>query len=191
MPSPAKQYNSYTYADMLLWDDSARYELYDGEPVALASPSTAHQQISGELFRQIANNLVGKRCQVFSAPLDVCLFEKQGDQPQDVTTVVQPDLMVVCDPKKIDRNGIHGAPDLVIEILSDSSRRSDRLVKFHLYEKAMVPEYWIVDPSNHTVMVHLLQEGFYGSPEVYLPGANISVSVLDDCSINLNRVFSL
>ena len=191
MLSPAKQYNSYTYADMLLWDDSTRYELYDGEPVALASPSTTHQQISGELFRQIANNLVGKRCQVFSAPLDVCLFEKQGDQPQDVTTVVQPDLMVVCDPKKIDRNGIHGAPDLVIEILSDSSRRSDRLVKFHLYEKAMVPEYWIVDPSNHTVMVHLLQEGFYGSPEVYLPGANISVSVLDDCSIILNRVFSL
>ena len=191
MSLPAKQYHSYTYADMLLWDDSTRYELYDGEPVALASPSTTHQQISGELFRQIANNLVGKRCQVFSAPLDVCLFEKQGDQPQDVTTVVQPDLMVVCDPKRIDRNGIHGAPDLVIEILSDSSRRNDRLVKFHLYEKAMVPEYWIVDPSNHTVMVHLLQEGFYGSPEVYLPGANISVSVLDDCSINLNRVFSL
>ena len=191
MPSPAKQYNSYTYADMLLWDDSTRYELYDGEPVALASPSTTHQQISGELFRQIANNLVGKRCQVFSAPLDVCLFEKQGDQPQDVTTVVQPDLMVVCDPKKIDQQGIHGAPDLVIEILSDSSRRSDRLVKFHLYEKAMVSEYWIVDPGNHTVMVHLLQEGFYGSPEVYLPGANISVSVLDGCSVNLNRVFSL
>ncbi len=191
MSLPAKQYNSYTYADMLLWDDSTRYELYDGEPVALASPSTAHQRISRELLFQFTDYLSGKRCEVFSAPFDVRLFEKQGDQPQDVTTVVQPDLMVVCDPKRIDRNGIHGAPDLVIEILSDSSRRSDRLVKFHLYEKAMVPEYWIVDPSNHTVMVHLLQEGFYGSPEVYLPGANISVSVLDDCSINLNRVFSL
>ena len=111
------------------------------------------------------------------------------DRPEDVGTVVQPDLMVVCDHGKGDRHGVHGAPDLVIEILSDSTRRTDRLTKFNLYQRAGVREYWIVDPDSLTVAVHLLQDGQYGSPDFYAANAAIPVSILDDCMVDLARVF--
>lgn len=112
------QENKYTYQDLLDWDDGERYELYNGRPMAMSSPTDVHQTISGEIFRQLANFLVGKKYRVFSAPFDVRLFEKPGDSPADVDTVVQPDLMVVCDRSKINQHGIHGAPDLVVEITS-------------------------------------------------------------------------
>ena len=102
---------------------------------------------------------------------------------------MQPDLMVVCDRNKVDRHGVHGAPDLVIEILSDSTRRADRLTKFNLYQRAGVREYWIVDPDAHTVAVHLLQDGQYGSPDFYATNMSVPVSILDDCKIDLVRVF--
>ena len=119
-PLPAEK--RYTYADLLDWDSSVRYELYDSQPVALASPSDVHQEVSGELFVQLHDYLRGKRCKVYSAPFDVRPFEGQEDRPEDVDTVVQPDLLVVCDPEKVDRRGVHGTPDLVVEILSESSQ---------------------------------------------------------------------
>ena len=132
---------SYTYEDLLSWDDGDRYELYDGIPVAMASPSDVHQDVLGEIYWQIKSYLRGKQCRVFFAPFDVRLFEKPGDKPGDVDTVVQPDLMVVCDPDKIDGHGIHGAPDLVVEITSPSTRRYDRLLKLDRYMRAGVREY--------------------------------------------------
>lgn len=186
-PLPAEK--RYTYADLLEWDDSVRYELYDGQPVALASPSDVHQLISGELFVQIHAHLRGKRCNVFSAPFDVRLFEGQGDGPENVDTVVQPDLLVVCDPKKVDRRGVHGAPDLVVEILSESTRRSDRWTKFRLYQQAGVQEYWIVDPVTQVVSVHVLEEGAYPSPTVYSKDTVLPATVLEECTIDLSTVF--
>ena len=135
-----------------------RYEFYDGQPVVLPSPSDLHQEVSGELFRQLANHLLKKRCKVYAAPFDVRLFEGQEDSPEDVDTVVQPDLLVVCDPKKVDRRGVHGAPNLVVEILSESTRRNDRWTKFRMYQQAGVGEYWIVDPMAQVVSVHVLEE---------------------------------
>ena len=179
----------YTYADILSWDDGVRYELYNGQPVLLASPSDVHQLVSGELFRQFANYLVGKRCKVYSAPFDVRLFEEANDRPEDIDTVVQPDLMVVCDQSKVDRHGIHGAPDLVVEILSDSTRRTDRLTKFNLYQQAGVPEYWIVDPSSRVVSVYTLEDGTYHAAATYATDASVPVGVLEDCSIDLTMVF--
>ena len=183
------QERRYTFADLLGWDDHTRYELYDGQPVALASPSDVHQRISMALSVQLGSYLMGKKCSVYAAPFDVRLFEERGDSPDDVDTVLQPDLMVVCDPGKVDRHGVHGAPDLVIEILSDSTRRIDRLTKFGLYQRAGVREYWIVDPEAQTVAVHLLQDGQYGSPDFYAANAAVPVSVLDDCAVDLARVF--
>jgi Uma2 family endonuclease len=187
--SPLPAENSYTYADLLTWDDDIRYELHYGQPVALASPSEGHQRVLTGLLIQIGSYLEGKRCRVYPAPLDVRLFEQAEEPPEDVDTVVQPDLMVVCDPDKADRRGIHGAPDLVVEILSDSTRRVDRLVKYQLYQRAGVPEYWIVDPAGKTVAVHRLQDGQYGSPDLYLAGDTVPVSVLEDCTIDLTRIF--
>ena len=187
--APLPQERRYTYADLLAWDDNTRYELYDGQPVALASPSDSHQRVLTALLLQLGNYLEGKRCNVYPAPFDVRLFQNAKDLPEDVGTVVQPDLMVVCDENKVDRHGVHGAPDLVIEILSDSTRRIDRLTKFNLYQRAGVREYWIVDPDAHTVAVHLLQDGQYGSPDFYAANTTIPVSILDDCMVDLSRVF--
>lgn len=180
---------SYTYEDLLSWDDGDRYELYDGISVVMESPSDTHQTISGEIFRQLANFLVGKKCKAFSAPFDVRLFEKPGDTPKDVDTVVQPDLMVVCDQSKLDRHGIHGAPDLVVEIISPSTQRYDRLVKLDLYQRAGVKEYWIVDPPYRSVQVLTLTGGLLLPKEVYGQAGIARVNVLEGCFIDLSTVF--
>ena len=187
--SPLPKEQHYTFADLLVWDNDTRYELYDGHPVALASPTNVHQMISGELFRQLANYLVGKRCKVFSAPFDVRIFEEQGDSPEDVDTVLQPDLMVVCDPDKVDRHGIRGTPDLVIEILSQSSARYDRVFKFSLYQRAGVKEYWIVDPVTRTVCVYTMEDGAYHAADVYSSDLSVPAGILDNCNIDLSTVF--
>ncbi len=189
MSLPVKKGDGYTYADILAWEDNQRYELHHGKVIALASPTDIHQGISGEIFAQLFNYLKGKRCKAYYAPLDVRLFETEDDRPEDVDTVVQPDLMVVCDLKKVDRRGIHGAPDLVIEILSDSTRRYDCQVKYKMYQAAGVQEYWIVDPAAHTVAVHILENGLYNSPDFYMSGAVVPVSVLENCSVDFGQVF--
>ena len=179
----------YTYADLLEWEDDTRYELFNGQPRAMSSPTDIHQEISGGLHLQIGNYLRGKNCKVYYSPFDVRLFEEPGDQPEDIDTVVQPDLVVVCDPKKVDRHGVRGAPDLVIEILSESTRKLDRLIKFNLYQKAGVKEYWIVDPASRTVAVYTLDEGAYHGAETYASDTVVPVGVLEDCQIDLSEVF--
>lgn len=187
--APLPQEVRYTYADLMEWEGPTRYELYDGVPRAMSSPTDFHQDISMELGTQLHTYLRGKRCKVYHAPFDVRLFERPGDRPEDVDTVVQPDLMVVCDQDKVDRHGIHGAPDMVVEILSPSTRRLDKLTKFHLYQEAGVKEYWVVDPETRTVLVHHAEDGLYGSPDVYTGEASVPVSVLDGCVIDLSLVF--
>ncbi len=186
--SALPQEELYTYADLLSWDDSTRYELYDGQPVALASPSNAHQMICMEISRQIANYLVGKRCKVYPAPFDVRLFEESGDTPEDVSVVVQPDISIVCDPGKTDGHGCKGAPDLVIEVTSPATARYDNLVKFNLYLQAGVREYWIVDPAARMVSVYTLTGGHYLAA-AYGSDSSVRVGVLDDCTVDLSTVF--
>ena len=158
MALPAEK-DRYTFADCLTWGEDERIEIIDGEAVMMApSPATDHQLISGELFGQIHSYLKGKKCKVISAPFDVRLFEQDGDGPEDVDTVVVPDITVVCDPDKLDKHGCKGAPDMVVEILSPSTQRHDRLTKFNLYQRAGVREYWIVDPANRAVQSFVLEE---------------------------------
>lgn len=180
---------TYTYEDYLLWEGDTRYELYDGEAVALASPTRIHQKISTKLLNQFENYLEDKRCEVYHAPFDVRLFEKKNDPPRRIKDVVQPDLIVVCDLEKLDNRGCKGAPDLVVEILSPTTKRQDITVKYQLYQRAGVPEYWVVDPQKRTVAVHILVNGAYSSPELYTANEEVPVGVLKDCTINLARVF--
>ena len=145
----------YTFADALTWDEGERAELIDGEVILMApAPSRVHQGISGEIFRQLGNYLKGKKCKVYAAPFDVRLFEVDGDRPEDVDTVVEPDITVVCDPSKLDERGCKGAPDMVVEILSPSTRKKDLTVKLRKYIGAGVSEYWIVDPDKKKVVVY-------------------------------------
>lgn len=190
MALPAEK-DRYTFADVLAWDDGERAELIDGEVFLMApAPSRAHQEISGEMFRQLANYLEGKKCKVYHAPFDVRLFEKDGDVPEDVYTVVEPDITVVCAPSKLDDHGCKGAPDMVVEILSPSTQRHDRLVKLGLYQRAGVREYWIVDPDSQTVQVLTLSDRLLLPHEVYDRKGVAKVNVLDGCFIELSKVFS-
>lgn len=188
MPLPAKQ-DRYTYADYLVWDGQDRFELVDGEPVMMAPPSRIHQAISMELSRQFSNYLEGKKCQVYAAPFGVRLFEEEGDRPEDVKTVVQPDISIICDHSKLDDHGCKGAPDLTLEILSPSNAHYDTLVKLNLYQKAGVREYWVVSPDDKTVHVFLLDGGALKLHEAYNASDIAKVNVLDGCFIELSKVF--
>ena len=191
MALPAEK-ERYTFADVLTWPDDERAELIDGEIILMApAPSRGHQGISVELTRQFANYLEGKKCRAYHAPFDVRLFEKDGDTPEDVDTVVEPDITIVCDPSKLDDRGCKGAPDMVVEILSPSTQRHDQLVKLGLYQRAGVREYWIVDPMNKTVRVMLLDVGgVLQLHEVYDRAGVAKVNVLDGCFIELSKVFA-
>lgn len=172
-------------------DDSVRAEIIDGILYNMSpAPRPAHQMISGELFGQIRDFLKDKPCRVFSAPFDVRLFEKDGDSPEDVDTVVEPDIMVICDKNKIDGRGAKGAPDFIIEILSPHNKRHDVIVKHDLYQRAGVREYWIVDPDAETVTAFVLDEkGFLKPTEYYGAESTAKITVLNDCPIDLNAVF--
>lgn len=187
MPLPKEE--CYTLADVLTWDEQERVELIDGTPVMMAPPSRVHQKISAELGRQLGNYLEGKKCEVYAAPFAVRLFEKAGDRPEDVDTLVEPDLSVICDPNKLDDMGCKGAPDLIIEILSPSTQRHDRLVKYNLYQRAGVREYWIVDPAAESIQSFVLEDGRYTAAGFGSPGDVLKVNVLDGCFIELSKVF--
>ncbi len=173
----------YTYADYCKWDDGERWELIDGVAYAMSSPSQAHQSILGEIYRQIANFLVGHPCKVFLSPFDVRLSADGADD-----TVVQPDILVVCDKSKLDGKSCKGAPDLVVEIVSPSSSRHDKLLKFNKYLESGVKEYWLVDPRDKTVMVFPFQENTIAVP--YGETDKIPVGVLPECVIDLAPVFA-
>ena len=149
MGLPARKFEKhYTYRDHRQWPDDERWELIGGVAYVMSGPSSPHQGISMEMGRQIANHLRGKRCRPFMAPLDVFLPPIHQMDEDDVDTVVQPDLLVVCDSAKIRERGIWGAPDLVVEILSPSTSRKDQNEKYNLYERSGVKEYWVVEPAG-------------------------------------------
>lgn len=181
----------YTYADLLEMDDGERYEIIYGDLYMMSSPTTAHQMAFRELFLAIGLFLKGKPCQLFSAPFDVRLFEKKFDAPFNADTVVQPDIMVVCDKDKIDKNGCKGAPDWIIEILSPYNRRHDKITKRKLYEQAGVREYWIVDPEQRCVDVYVLNDSGVLEPvELYSEKDTAKCTVLPELSIDMSTVFS-
>lgn len=153
--------HSFTYQDYLSWPDRVRCELIDGVVYNMApAPSTDHQRLSGEIHGQLWLFLRGKPCEVFSAPFDVRFSEEM-----DTDTVVQPDILVLCDREKITDSGAVGAPELVIEILSPSTTPRDTITKRALYERKGVLEYWIVSPVNKTIYGLTLSEGIYKSAE--------------------------
>ena len=156
----------FTYADYQRWPEEARYELIDGEAFLMApAPLIEHQIIAGEIFRQLANALDGQACTPFVAPVDVRL-PRADEADEAIDTVVQPDVLVVCDPAKIDRRGVRGAPDWLVEVLSPSTAAHDQIAKRRTYERAGVREYWLVHPGDRTLTVYALQDGRYGAPEI-------------------------
>ena len=183
-----KEERLFTYADYKEWelDVGERYELIYGEAFAMSAPNTRHQVLSRELFGPLFNYLREKPCQVFYAPYDVRLFYEE-DESDD--TVVQPDIMVVCDKTIIGPEGCRGAPDLVIEILSPSNTAIEMERKFKLYRHAGVREYWIVDPENNGLTVYCFKDGEILT-NTYGKDDTVSVSIFPDLSIELEQVFA-
>ena len=175
----------YTYEDYLNWntEEDGRIELIDGKIYFMAAPSEKHQKLLGRLSNRFGNYLHGKSCDYYFAPFDVRIDLDLGKD-----SAVQPDLVVVCDDEKLTEQGLDGSPDLVIEILSKSTARRDRVIKFNKYLDAGVKEYWIVDPNREDVVVNLLKSGRYVA-RTYVKGDVIKVSILDDLYINVTDLF--
>lgn len=141
----------HTHADYLTWPEDVRYELIDGVAYLMGpAPARVHQEVVGEVFRQAANALEGRPCRAYIAPFDVRL-PKADEADRRVHTVVQPDLLLVCDPSKLDERGVGGAPDWVVEVLSPATASHDQTIKLAAYERARVPEVWLVHPTDRVV----------------------------------------
>lgn len=177
----AKQNNKYTFQDYLTWPDEERWEIIDGDAFNMTpAPGSKHQLIAGSFYRILGNQLVGKSCTAFIAPTDVVLSDYN---------VVQPDVFVVCDKKKITDANIQGAPDLVIEVLSPSTSLKDKREKKTLYEKFGVKEYIIIAPLEKYAERTLLEDGRYARPEIFGPRDTLVLRSLEDVEIKLVEVF--
>lgn len=188
--SLSKVEKQYTYADYLKFPDDERWEIINGIPYMQSAPTWQHQSISRELMLQFGEYLRNNQCQVFAAPFDLRLTEVDDVDDDEVKNVYQPDLLVVCDKNRLKGTGYYGVPTLVIEILSPATVRHDRLIKFNLYEKAGVKEYWIVEPDTKLVNVFLLQDNNrYGRTDLYTEADQVQVSIFPDLTIDLSRVF--
>ena len=181
----------HTYADYLTWPDSQSGELINGtayvrEPPA---PSPSHQEIVVELCRQSANALKDRPCRVYVAPFDVRL-PKSTELDDEVDTVVQPDVLIVCDLEKIDARGMRGAPDWVAEVLSPNTARYDRIVKIPVYERAGVREVWLIHPVDRTVIIYKLEAGHYGRPTTLELKGQIQLSAVPGVVIDWDQVLA-
>ena len=157
------------------------------------APNLLHQQISRNLLLDIGNYFRHKSCQVFDAPFDVRLFDRNKSikANQDIYTVVQPDLCVICDHAKLDSQGCIGAPDWIIEILSKGNSKKEIQTKYALYQEKGVKEYWIVYPYERTIHQFVLHEESqcYHLIKMYADDDLLIPSIFPDLTIDLQTVF--
>ena len=181
---------SYTYADYLKWTFKERVELIKGKLFKMSpAPNWMHQEISSIIHGELYIHLKGKKCKVYSAPFDVRLPGKTRDD-KDITTVVQPDICVICDESKLDFKGCIGAPDIVVEILSPSNNVTELKNKYNVYEQAGVMEYWVVSPQDKTFLVYTLVNGSYTPSRLMVAGDTVHSSVLSGFSLDLTSLFN-
>jgi Uma2 family endonuclease len=180
----------YTYADYLLWKFEERIELLRGRIAQMAAPNRSHQSISMRLSLLLGNVLWRGPCKVYAAPFDVRLTRINKAQNKEVTTVVQPDLCVICDPAKLDDRGCLGAPDLIVEILSPGNSRKEMKDKFEIYEENGVLEYWIVLPAYQTIQVFRLNEaGKYISLPPAASSDVLTTPIIPSLVVKVEEVF--
>ena len=181
----------FSYKDYCKWTDDGRWELIDGVEYDMSpAPSRIHQKLSGELFVRIYDVLKDRQCEVYAAPFDVRLPDYAEASDEEIFTVVQPDIVVVCDASKLDERGCMGAPDLVIEILSPYTAAKDMKIKRDLYEQHGVREYWLVHPTDKTLMVYCLrQDKQYAKAEIYASQDIVESTVIEGLKIELTDLF--
>lgn len=187
---PYSEYGIYTYADYLTWDIDHMVELIKGKVFkqAAAAPRRIYQELVLKIGSQLSGHLKGNKCKVFSAPFDVRLPVK-SKKHEDIRTVVQPDICVVCDTKKLDELGCVGAPDLIMEILSPSNNKKELQNKYEVYEESGVKEYWIIHPYEKTLLVYTLADGKYIPSKLFTLGDHVASSCIDGFVLDLEELF--
>jgi Uma2 family endonuclease len=182
---------SYTYADYLTWQFDEFVELIKGKVLRpMAGASRRHQQVSRRLGYAIDSHLRRSACELYYAPFDVRLTRNVGAGDAQVQTVVQPDILVVCDTAKLDERGCVGAPDWIIEIVSPGNLRHDTKTKFDLYQENGVREYWVVFPGEQTVLAYVLDaHGRYEVAGEYAAPSPMPVTVLPGLAVEWSEVF--
>lgn len=183
---------SYSYADYLTWQFQEKLELIKGKILKMSpAPSTLHQKIAGNLHGNLWNLLKNKKCNLFIAPFDVRLLDKKkSTADQEIFSVVQPDLCVICDENKLDERGAIGSPDLIIEILSPGNSKKEMKTKFELYQEAGVLEYWIVNPLDKNILIFVLKNNtFIGMPPLVEDDTMQSV-IFPELNFKLFEVFN-
>ncbi len=176
MPLPQRE--DYTIEDIYALPEGTRAELIDGQIYYMAPPTRKHQDIVGALYRKIADYIDSKggSCKTYVSPFAVFLNENDKNY-------VEPDISVICDSNKLTDRGCSGAPDLIFEVVSPSSRRMDYNRKNALYSDAGVREYWIVDPVKERVTVYHYEED--AAPTIYTFTQLITVGIYKDLTITI------
>lgn len=190
---PIVEYNqlnpegSYTYFDYLKWQFKERVELIRGKIFKMSpAPNVDHQRIISNLSHPIITFFHRKTCSVFYAPFDVRLPIPKADKD---STVVQPDLCIICDENKLDKRGCNDAPDLVVEILSPGNSKHEMDTKFQLYQESGVKEYWMVEPAEKTVFVYTLQNGTYIGLRPFIEGMIVESPLFPQLQVEVSDVF--
>ena len=182
MPFPErKKERKVTYQDYLTWPDAERWEIINGEAWAMTpAPSIRHQRIVGRLFARLAQHFSAGPGIPFVSPIDVVL---------DETNIVQPDIILVCNPDIITEANIQGAPDLAMEVVSPSTKLIDKREKKRLYERFGVREYWIIYPDDELVDRFLLENKLFRGPDTFNWDEIISPGLFPDLEIPLWEIF--
>lgn len=183
MPQPATRTDRFTYADYRGWGEDERWELIDGQVYDMSpAPVRVHQDFVVELTIQVGSFLRDKGCRLYVAPFDVRLPE--ADEADDeINSVVQPDVVVICDSAKLDDKGCRGAPDWIVEVLSPRTAAKDQIDKRDLYQRHGVREYWLLHPTDRVLTIYRLVDGVYHRPDVRALTGSTEVSVIEGLSI--------
>ncbi|REG92010.1 Uma2 family endonuclease [Algoriphagus antarcticus] len=187
---PFTEYGRYSYADYLTWEIDEMVELIKGKVFrsAAGAPRKKHQEIVLQLGSLLLKFLEKKTCKVFIAPFDVRLPVK-SNKNEDIFTVVQPDVCVVCDRSKLDEAGCVGAPDLIIEVLSKGNNKKELQNKYEVYEESGIQEYWIIAPYTETLMINKLINGKYISSRLFTRGDIVKSECIAGFEVNLEDFF--
>jgi len=182
----------YTYADYVTWQFNERVELIKGWLYIMRpAPRRWHQKIETTISSKLWNYFENNPCEVYQSPFDVRLLKNKGTN-KEINTVVQPDICVICDLEKLDDAGCLGAPDLIVEILSDSTAKKDYNEKFNLYEENKVKEYWIANPASKTIEVFSLVKKRYVSTGLFNERegqTHVQSALFPDLKIELSVIF--
>jgi Uma2 family endonuclease len=183
---------TYTYADYMKWAFVETIEIIKGKVFRMSpAPNLMHQRVSMKLTIEFGNYFKKHPCNLFAAPFDVRLTPLKKDKNNEIYTVVQPDLCVICDDDKLDEHGCVGSPDLIIEILSPGNTRKEMKDKFEVYQENGVREYWLVEPNNRAVFVYVLNEqGIYIGLQPFTEEDFMTSAIFPELEINLEEVFA-